>query len=843
MYHLDNESGVSTRPELPAKVSDQRLWFTEGGGGEQPSYPGAHWFNMVQAELLGILDDAGIAPEKSELNQISRAIREMAKGQAKSYMAELSKPDGFRFIGECESIEQLRTIAPLKLGQKIRVKSYYAGGSTGGGDFEAVSFVQDNGVTHFASSSETLCWRRIYTTLTLFDAGFKADADNTAMVETLEQLSENIDGLGLVVNINHRQVPAANMHNVAYCYNGIEYVSPDFLRGDVAQITRTGYYTAWTQDKTFVHDNVIYAPFMLGFRHGYDDMRVAWVRSFDGGSTWDAPSILVDYHPNNPTLGYHCFSMGVLGNRVMAIIEERTVATKQLNKAFLYSRPMTISRKLVGGIRQDGTRVTVTLEGHGLFKGDHISFTGSGITGVSGDTEVKEVIDANTFVVHNESSQSANNEGHEWLCGISFERNNWSIQPLGNFERNGNAVTHIHSFSPVTSAEFLTGFHYGDGTRAIGFLHFTLNWATGKASYNQHFLSDEIARMRGEPCVNYYKRKVYITTRSQGVDTPALFLRCNLDGSALESFQLTQTAVHYTPLPFTIIDDVAYIFGTERAENEWETGVGDKSGNRYVGNRPRTMLMTVKLSDFGYAERVKTRCVYQGIYAGESGSSACGVGSVVYKDGTLFYLFGDEDARNSHSQVENAQNANNAHIDDGYQPDIYCLRLRLKTATSGYQKRPLAGADCLTLPVFRGVDGIRIVQCSTRFEELTECVALRVLQMLASGRGDYAMYGTDYLNDIKRIYLSSTHKANSNNGALIVLHNDKSDTPNMVEVKSENTRLAGVTIVDKLVIQASRVPPELDNNQIFIQRENDTTLAVKFKGSDGVVRESKLNFS
>lgn len=71
MYHLDNESGVGTMPPISGVSSATPQWFTES----PPSYPGADWFNVVQSELLNVLKDAGISPEKGSLNQLSLSIR------------------------------------------------------------------------------------------------------------------------------------------------------------------------------------------------------------------------------------------------------------------------------------------------------------------------------------------------------------------------------------------------------------------------------------------------------------------------------------------------------------------------------------------------------------------------------------------------------------------------------------------------------------------------------------------------------------------------------------------------------------------------------------------------
>lgn len=74
MYGLDNQSGVNAMPALSPVKSTTPLWFTEGGSGLAPSYPGQDWFNMVQAEMLGVLSKGSIKPEKNKLNQLAEAI-------------------------------------------------------------------------------------------------------------------------------------------------------------------------------------------------------------------------------------------------------------------------------------------------------------------------------------------------------------------------------------------------------------------------------------------------------------------------------------------------------------------------------------------------------------------------------------------------------------------------------------------------------------------------------------------------------------------------------------------------------------------------------------------------
>lgn len=77
MFHLDNNSGIDVMPGIKQTLSRLTKWFTEGDSQTPPSYPGADWFNIVQAELLNVLKGAEIGPDKAKLNQLSSSIKKM----------------------------------------------------------------------------------------------------------------------------------------------------------------------------------------------------------------------------------------------------------------------------------------------------------------------------------------------------------------------------------------------------------------------------------------------------------------------------------------------------------------------------------------------------------------------------------------------------------------------------------------------------------------------------------------------------------------------------------------------------------------------------------------------
>lgn len=75
MFWLDNPSGVPQKPAEKPVHSTTRLYFTEGGNGQAPSYPGEEWFNMVQEELLNVVAEANLTPAKADRTQLAKAIK------------------------------------------------------------------------------------------------------------------------------------------------------------------------------------------------------------------------------------------------------------------------------------------------------------------------------------------------------------------------------------------------------------------------------------------------------------------------------------------------------------------------------------------------------------------------------------------------------------------------------------------------------------------------------------------------------------------------------------------------------------------------------------------------
>ncbi|ECV6489318.1 hypothetical protein F3M29_07615 [Salmonella enterica] len=69
-------------PPVSAQRSAIVRWFSEGDGNNVITWPGMDWFNIVQAELLNTLEEAGIQPDKTKLNQLALSIKAIMSNNA-----------------------------------------------------------------------------------------------------------------------------------------------------------------------------------------------------------------------------------------------------------------------------------------------------------------------------------------------------------------------------------------------------------------------------------------------------------------------------------------------------------------------------------------------------------------------------------------------------------------------------------------------------------------------------------------------------------------------------------------------------------------------------------------
>lgn len=82
MFYIDNNSGSPNMPPLSPAQSNTPTWFTEGDKNKGISWIGQDWLNILQAELLNVLSEAGIKPDKGKLNQLTLSIKTIITANA-----------------------------------------------------------------------------------------------------------------------------------------------------------------------------------------------------------------------------------------------------------------------------------------------------------------------------------------------------------------------------------------------------------------------------------------------------------------------------------------------------------------------------------------------------------------------------------------------------------------------------------------------------------------------------------------------------------------------------------------------------------------------------------------
>ncbi|WP_366209119.1 hypothetical protein [Klebsiella pneumoniae] len=184
MYHLDNTSGVPEMPEPKDTQTISTRWFGESQEQGGISWPGADWFNVVQAELLNILSEAGIESDKHTFNQISQAVKRIGGDYIRQ---ELRAGDGLKLLGKCSGKDNLREIEPEYHGQEITLGKAISDGH----DINSVlSYDAEDSESHDDGYSVFVTNR---------GARWKADVSNGIDVRLAGLLADN-SNLGSVIN-------------------------------------------------------------------------------------------------------------------------------------------------------------------------------------------------------------------------------------------------------------------------------------------------------------------------------------------------------------------------------------------------------------------------------------------------------------------------------------------------------------------------------------------------------------------------------------------------------------------------------------------------------------------
>ncbi|AQN31649.1 catalytic beta propeller domain of endosialidase [Escherichia phage vB_EcoP_C] len=647
----------------------------------------------------------------------------------------------------------------------------------------------------FKSKIAGAIWRNLDDKLTevvsLKDFGAKGDGktNDQDAVNAAMASGKRIDGAGATYKVS--SLPdMERFYNTRFVWERLAgqplyYVSKGFINGELYKITDNPYYNAWPQDKAFVYENVIYAPYMGSDRHGVSRLHVSWVKSGDDGQTWSTPEWLTDLHPDYPTVNYHCMSMGVCRNRLFAMIETRTLAKNALTNCALWDRPMSRSLHLTGGITKAANQryATIHVPDHGLFVGDFVNFSNSAVTGVSGDMKVATVIDKDNFTVltPNQQTSDLNNAGKSWHMGTSFHKSPWRKTDLGLIPR----VTEVHSFATIDNNGFVMGYHQGDvAPREVGLFYFP-DAFNSPSNYVRRQIPSEYEPDAAEPCIKYYDGVLYLITRGTRGDRLGSSLHRSRDiGQTWESLRFPHN-VHHTTLPFAKVGDDLIMFGSERAENEWEAGAPD---DRYKASYPRTFYARLNVNKWN-ADDIEWVNITDQIYQGDIVNSSVGVGSVVVKDSYIYYIFGGENHFNPMTYGDNKDK--DPFKGHGHPTDIYCYKMQIANDNRVSRKFTYGATPGQAIPTFMGTDGIRTIPAPLHLsgEVVAADMTVEHLTLKASTsanirsemlmEGEYGFIGKTIPTDnptAQRVIISGGEGTAADTGAQITLHGAGSST-------------------------------------------------------------------
>lgn len=213
MFHVDNNSGVANMPALAPAQSNTTTWFTEGDGQKGISWIGQDWLNILQAELLNILAEANIQPDKAQLNQLALSIKAIIAANA------FSRKNNLKEIADAGAEAQRLARGYLGLGS-LATKN-----SLGPGDVNALAKDQNladlanagtarnNLDVYSRSEGDNRYLRREQNGADIPDKG--AFIDNVGLRETVNRAANALPSDGTAVAANR----LANAHTI----NGVPF--------------------------------------------------------------------------------------------------------------------------------------------------------------------------------------------------------------------------------------------------------------------------------------------------------------------------------------------------------------------------------------------------------------------------------------------------------------------------------------------------------------------------------------------------------------------------------------------------------------------------------------------
>ncbi|HBA8089783.1 TPA: phage tail protein [Escherichia coli] len=239
MFHVDNNSGVANMPALAPAQSNTTTWFTEGDGQKGISWIGQDWLNILQAELLNILAEANIQPDKAQLNQLTLSIKAIIAANA------FSRKNNLKEIADAGAETQRLARGYLGLGT-LATKNSLGPGDVNAlakdqnlADLENKGTARSNLDVYSRSEGDNRYLRREQSGADIPDKG--AFIDNVGLRETVNKAANALPSNGTAVAANR----LANAHTInGVAFDGTQDIT---ITSGMTEATADGRYVSNVQ--------------------------------------------------------------------------------------------------------------------------------------------------------------------------------------------------------------------------------------------------------------------------------------------------------------------------------------------------------------------------------------------------------------------------------------------------------------------------------------------------------------------------------------------------------------------------------------------------------------------
>ncbi|EJH1128902.1 phage tail protein [Escherichia coli] len=239
MFHVDNNSGVANMPALAPAQSNTTTWFTEGDGQKGISWIGQDWLNILQAELLNILAEANIQPDKAQLNQLTLSIKAIIAANA------FSRKNNLKEIADAGAEAQRLARGYLGLGT-LATKNSLGPGDVNAlakdqnlADLENAGTARNNLDVYSRSEGDNRYLRREQNGADIPDKG--AFIDNVGLRETVNKAANALPSDGTAVAANR----LANAHTInGVAFDGTQDIT---ITSGMTEATADGRYVSNVQ--------------------------------------------------------------------------------------------------------------------------------------------------------------------------------------------------------------------------------------------------------------------------------------------------------------------------------------------------------------------------------------------------------------------------------------------------------------------------------------------------------------------------------------------------------------------------------------------------------------------